>query len=877
MEKLQRDDVLTTEEMDTPDTGKITRRAFLVRLGALGAGLVLHSFLPQGLEMSAEEAGPDISKELAERWVPTTCWIGKQDCGMLARVVNGRVVMLEGHPAHPRNRGTLCPKGIAQIMALYDPNRVTTPLIRTNEKGVPGVFREATWEEALTLIAEKIKEIRARNPKLIIWQKGRSKSTALYDDAFVKAIGATKITHGAFCSDANYRACEYTIGFHGGLHPDFKHCRYMLAWGWDITSSGGNLLCQITWPRQLLEAREKNGLKVVLIDPRRRAAGLQIDEWLPIRPGTDLALALALANVLVQLGYVDRTYLKQYTNAPFLVQEDGYFFRVEGKEQVWDERTGSPQPYDAPGVEPALEGEFTYAGRKLKPAFQVFKEHIAGYTPEWAAPICGVEAEQIRRIARELGEHAQIGSTITIDGVELPYRPVGVMAYHVSQQELGFQFIRALLIVFMLLGAVEVPGGIRSTFDRKIHENFWKLDQIQIKDPPYDFTLKDSVYFPINSVSSSIVAKVMLNPEKYGVKDLPEMVIVHMANPAVGFADSPTIREAYKKFKFVVVLDPWLSKTADLFADVVLPVATLEKYEGPFNATDQYVEAVALRIPVMEPLGESRGEIDIYLDICEKVGVLYGKDGYLDQINKALKLKEPYQLDLNKKPTVREIFDRWARSQGIEEGVAYFEKHGVYIKGPIPVQKLYAVAWDPPYGGIRHRLYGESLLRYRDEMRKRGVEEIYWRDYTPLPTWRPPTMEQSPSTYDLYLISFKLMEHKETRSSQIPLLAELASQSFLAINPRTAQERGIRDGDWVWVEAHNAVTGETRRLKIQARYYSGIRPDTVGIPHHFGQVARHPWAEGQGPSANELFFTGEGYVNPTADQSFHVKVRVYKA
>jgi anaerobic selenocysteine-containing dehydrogenase len=113
-----------------------------------------------------------------------------------------------------------------------------------------------------------------------------------------------------------------------------------------------------------------------LIDPRRRGGGPQIDEWLPIKPGTDLALALALAHVLVKRGYIDREYLTAHTNAPFLVQEDGHFFRVDGKEQIWDQASQSPQPPDTPGVQPAL-----------------------------------------------------IGSTIVLEGVRLPYRPVGAMAY----------------------------------------------------------------------------------------------------------------------------------------------------------------------------------------------------------------------------------------------------------------------------------------------------------------------------------------------------------------------------------------------------------------------------------------------------------------
>jgi len=856
----------------------VSRRTFLKASLAAAGTATAGRFLFGQFETLASQT---LAKEtkgatLTEEWVPTTCWIGKQDCGILARRVNGRVVSLRGHPAHPRNRGTLCPKGVAQITALYDPNRVKTPLIRTNEKGVPGQWRAASWDEALSLVAQRIREVRAKDPRLLIWQKGRGKSKAFYDEAFVETLGATLLGHGAFCADAGVRACEYTIGLRGVLHPDFRHARYVLAWGWNVTSAGANKLCWITWPQQLIQAKEQNGLKLVAIDPRLRGAAHFADEWVPIRPGTDLALALALCRLLIEQGTIDRDYLKRFTNAPFLVKEDGYFLRVNGKEQVWDRISGSPKPYDAAGVDPALEGEFTVAGVRVKPAFQLFKEHVARYTPEWAAEVCGVPAEQIRRIAWELGENAQIGSTRVVDGVRIPYRPVGVMAYHVAQQELGFQAFRAVLTVMMLLGAIGAVGGQRIDFSWSIHKNFEKLDSIEIKDPPYDFLLKDSKFFPINSGNPAVMAKVIQNPQKYGVDRIPEVMIIHMANPVVTFGSQPDIAEAYKKIKFIVAIDPWLSKTADLFADVILPAATLEKYEGPYSATDQYVDGVALRMPVMAPLFQSRGEIDIYLDLCEKAGLLYGPGGYLDHLNKALKLKDPYKLPLDRKPKVREIFDRWAKSEGLAEGVAFFERKGVWVKGNFSPKDVYGYATDPPFGGVRHRFYGESLLRYRDEMRKRGADEVYWRDYTPFPTWRKPTMEKSPPEYDLYLISFKIIELKQSRSSQIPLLAELAPRQWLEINPRTAKAKGINDGDEVWVESHNAVTGETRKIRVIARYREGIRPDTVGLPHGYGEVARHPWAKGQGPAGTELYFTGEGYVANTADQSFHVKVRVYK-
>ena len=856
---------------------RFSRRTFLKFAGAASAAAFvaaqLSPFENLGLEpllipARASPSGP------SEVFMPTTCWIGKQDCGMLARVIDGRVVKLEGNPAHPRNRGTLCPKGQAQIMAFYDPYRVKAPLKRVNEKGVPGEWLEISWDEALTLVGDRIKEVRSRDKRLLIWQKGRSKAEAFYDGAFVSASGATKLHHGAFCSDAGYRAAEYTVGFNGVLHADFRHCKYLLNWGWNLTNAGGNKLCWITYNQQFLSARQQ-GMRVVTLDPWRRGAGPHTDEWLPIRPSTDLAFFLALSNVLLEKGYIDVDYLRNHTNAPFLVKDDGTFLRVEGKEQIWDRLAGSPKPHDSAGVEPALDGEYVHEGAIVKTAFQAFKEHIGKYTPDWAADVCALPAATIRRIGEELGRNALIGSKIVLEGTELPYRPVGVAAYHVAQQELGFQACRAAIIVFMLLGAIEAVGGVRLDLARKMHGNFKSLDEIKITDPPYNIFLQNSKFFPINSNNSAVVAKVMQNPSSYGVDYVPEVLIIHMSNPVLAFADQQAVLGWLRTFKFIAVIDPWMSETADFFADVVLPASTIEKYEGPLGATDGYTDAVTLRLPPMPPLFKSRGDIEIYIDLCEKAGILYGKDGYIDKLNAALALKDQYKLDLDTKPDVRDIFDRWAKSSGIDDGIRSFEEKGIAKVKAFSAKELYAPAWDPPYGGIKHRLYGESLKRYEGVMREKGVPEIYWRDYTPLPTWRSATMEQSPAEYDLYLISHKKIEFKQSRSTFIPLLNELEPEQRLEMNRETATTRGIMDGEEVWVESHNAVTNEAKRVRVKAKHIEGIRPDTVSMSHHYGLWA-NPRAKGRGPTPNALFFTGEGYVANTADQSFHVKVKVYK-
>lgn len=412
--------------------------------------------------------------------------------------------------------------------------------------------------------------------------------------------------------------------------------------------------------------------------------------------------------------------------------------------------------------------------------------------------------------------------------------------------------------------------------DWTIHQHFSGFEDIEVDEPPYDFTLKHSKYFPLTSGSPAVLARLMQDPNRYEVERIPRMAILHMVNPVVSFTSQPDVMRAYDRFEFVAVVSPWMSETADLFADVVLPAATIEKYEGPLDVGDGVVDATALRLPPMEPLFESRGEFDIYLDLAERMGRLGGPGGYVDRVNDELGLTDSgWALDLDARPPVRDVFDRWAKAHGLS-GIDYFEQHGVWVRGPVPPTRRYGYVTDPPFGGAVHRLYGESLAVAQQRQRELGSPEIYWRDYTAFPTWRDPTMTGSPAEYEFTLISYKLAEHKQSRTSMNPLLTELSSGQRLEMNPAAARRLGLHDGDDVVVESHHALTGETRRIETVLSLTEGIRPDVVGMPHHFGTWA-HPVAAGRGPTPNELFFADEGYVDQAGGASFHVRVKVTKA
>jgi anaerobic selenocysteine-containing dehydrogenase len=883
---------------------ELNRRTFLkvsaFTAGAMATTYSLGRFMPM-LDNRGDAVAEPSQKPLlpGEDYFPTTCWVGKQSCGISARRFDGRVIKLEGHIMHARNSGKLCPKGQAQLLSFYDPYRIKAPLIRVNEKGIRGKFREASWEEALSAVGKNIKDARAKDPRLVIFDTGRSDEDNYFTEAFASAAGATLVHNGSLTADAGIRASEYTVGSTGVLSPDLRYCNYMINWGWNLLNEGGNKMCWLTHQQEFMAARER-GMKVITLDPRLGGVGPHTDEWLPIRPGTDMAFFLALAHVLVKKRYLDEPYLINHTNSPFLVNDEGIFHEVDGKGQVVDE-TGTLKPFDEPGTDPLLEWEGEVDGENLRTAFSAYKTHIDQYSPEWAEGITGLPAAKIQKVAEDLGDQALLGSKLTIDpskakpcyaachgdpfeGASAPaegeprdyiYRPVGIMAYYVAQQEHGFQAVRSAFQVFMLLGAIDAVGGVHPDLKRGVVDGYSKLDRINVDEPPYDFGLEKSKYAPLGNESGSLMTHVMAKPGQFDVNYTPEVLIVHSDNPLVDNPNKAEAEEALAKFKFVAVIDPWMNETADHYADVVLPATTIEKYDGPKDVGTMYTRGFSMLVPPIPPLFRSRGDLDIQMDMAEYADILYGSGGMLDNLNQNLQFQSAFFMDLNTKYEVRDVLSRWARSRGIDEGVRLFEKDGITGENR-PPEEIYVAPDDRTSGGIRHRFYGSSLRQAQITMESMGAGNEYTRDYNALPTWRSQTQDGSPEDYDLYLISYKKIQYIQTRATHFVHMNELEPEQRLIINARTAEERHIEDGDEVWIESHNALSGETQRIKSRVQVVEGIRPDTVAMSQHYGGWV-HPWVEDGGPTPNALFYSGKGYMTNTGDQSLHVKVKVSRA
>ncbi|HSD61694.1 MAG TPA: molybdopterin-dependent oxidoreductase, partial [Burkholderiales bacterium] len=358
--------------------------------------------------------------------VKSNCAICPNFCGIDAEVVNGvvRTIYPDAARVDYFNHG-LCPKGASGMFNTYDPYRLKKPLRRTNPNKGPDQdpkWQEISWEEAFHDISFRLASIRMKNPAKLVWQHGQGKYLIQEEfcKAFTGAFGTPNVVHRTTtCEAARHVADDLTWGYHG-IQPDLKHTNLLLNFGANY-HEGEQSSRWLDWATA--QARER-GMKAVVIEPRLSNCAAKADQWVPVRPGKDAVLILAMAKLLIDAGRIDVPFLLTYTNAPQLVGADGKILMAEdGKTPlVWDSATNSPKPHTA-DVKPALRAGAGPDGKPMRTGFQVFADTLKDITPQYAEEVCGVPAATISRLAEEFAKQARIGETIEIEGQTLRYRP----------------------------------------------------------------------------------------------------------------------------------------------------------------------------------------------------------------------------------------------------------------------------------------------------------------------------------------------------------------------------------------------------------------------------------------------------------------------
>ena len=444
------------------------------------------------------EPALDLSPSPGDTVKDTTCYMCACRCGIRVWITDGQIRYIQGNRAHPVNQGVLCAKGAAGIMQHNSPARLGKPLLRTGERG-SGEFREIEWDEALALATSWLAPIRARNPDELAFFTGRDQSQAL-TGWWAQQFGTVNYAaHGGFCSVNMAAGGLYTLGgsFWEFGEPDWEHTRLFLLWGVAEDHDSN--------PIKLGLGRLKGrGAKVIAINPVRTGYGAIADEWIGIRPGTDGLFAFALVHELLRMDRIDLEYLVRYANAHWLVvrdpggAQDGLFVRdaqgnvvcavrADGDDAMHAEATQAGDgvrndatpahrlvPADTIDIAPLVVGEYALPdGRTAVPVFQLIVERYLDpqYAPAAVSERCGIPADTIRRIARELAQ-AAFDSNLEL---EIPWtdswgrqhatmqgRPVAMHAMRgISAHSNGFHTCRALHLLQLLLGAVDAPGSFR--------------------------------------------------------------------------------------------------------------------------------------------------------------------------------------------------------------------------------------------------------------------------------------------------------------------------------------------------------------------------------------------------------------------------------
>ncbi len=610
----------------------------------------------------------------------TTCYMCACRCGIRVTLRDGEVRYIQGNPDHPLNKGVICAKGSSGIMKQYSPARLTKPLRRKpgSDRGA-AEFEAITWDEAFQIMEDRLRHIRETDPKKFALFTGRDQMQAL-TGMFAKNFGTPNYAaHGGFCSVNMAAGMIYTIGgsFWEFGGPDLERSKLFLMFGTAEDHHSNPLKIE-------LSKFKRNGGRFISINPVRSGYSAIADEWVPIKPGTDGALLLALIHEIIKTGLYDREFLIQYSNAAQLVNldEDSDDFGMlsrgdefdEGKihphdELWWDRNLEKAVQTHSEGADPRLMGEFTLEdGTPVKPGFQLLVDRVKDYTPEWASDLTGIPVETIRRLAYEMGITARdekielpIGWTDvwgkdheSITGNPVSFHAMRGLAAHSN----GFQTIRALSILMSILGTIDRPGGFRhkAPFPRPIppcpktpsgpqgvKPNTplggmplgWPADpnDLFVDDDGKPVRLDKAFSWEYPLSVHGLMHNVITNAWR-GDPYKIDTLMIFMANMAWNSSMNTTeVRKMLNdkdengefKIPFLIVCDAFQSEMT-AFADLILPDTTYLERHDVMSMLDRPISEYdgpvdSVRIPVVPPKGECKPFQEVLIELGSRLGL----------------------------------------------------------------------------------------------------------------------------------------------------------------------------------------------------------------------------------------------------------------
>lgn len=925
----------------------ITRRSFVALAAATGTALALGSqSWPQALAEETHDSGSAPSGEGVQR-IRTMCrGCGKMECSSWVTVENGRAIKIEGDESNFGASGNCCSKSQASLQACYHPDRLRYPLKRTNPKGDddPGWVR-ISWDEALQTSADKLNEIKEqRGGNSLLTMCGTSRIYCMASAGGLQGILDTTNTYQAYqiCKGPRHVATGIQSNRAFSWMATVDRPRVLVVWGGGAEISNYDDSC-----RTMVDVATKAD-KFIIVDPRLTNLGKEADIWLPLRPGTDAAMALGWLNVIVNNKLYNEMWVKRWTDLPYLVVEDmeptegvpGSLFAgrpvktkllkesdiTEGgssnRFMVWDkigqkltwhdcstgywegeaplELTDSrqlpgkeatqtnliagvkqgyvPDMSDFSRCDPVIDpdyevGEFEVTLKdgstaKVKPVWSYFVSHLDNYDPDTVAGICEVPAEDIINAATTYATPLEPGAGYGNGGIQY------MLAVEHSCNSV--QTCRAIDAIVGLTNNFDTPAGNRGATIGPFSSGQFDMGFMNML-----FVAPDTPTFEHNRELWENIA---------GVKDIPMLPQLSIWGDATaiwdccnrsersqypiygGICQSGDVMnmsnslwgwEALKQLDFLLDLDLWHTPTSQL-ADILLPVRHWLEVDCPRTSQGSggmegsHCKAVA-------PLAETWYDIDIIIQLAKYMGVPWNPTGQTEAEMWPDSIVDIVNTSAGYEPLVKDypgenVWEQWKnyfQEQGMQDmkalqpdvwgsyrryetgvvlspqtvggGGAVFSTPG--LNTPTKKQEIWSTIIET-YHSAENPFYGQDIPYYSRPDEKSADLFSSIGPFT-LPTYTEPP--ESPvaqpdraEEYPYIMTTGRRIPvyfHSEHR--QLPWCRELWPTPRCEINPADAEELGVEQGDWVWIET------EHNKIRQVVDLYYGIRPGTINCEHQW--------------------------------------------
>ena len=858
------------------------------------------------------DTSPKVSDEIRK----TTCYMCACRCGINVHMKEGKVAYIEGNKDHPVNQGVLCAKGSAGIMQHLSPARLRAPMKRVGPRG-SGEFEEISWEEALGMATSILKPIRETDPTKLAFFTGRDQSQS-FTSFWAQGFGTPNYAaHGGFCSVNMAAAGIYTMGgaFWEFGQPDWDRTKLFMLFGVAEDHDSNPI-------KMGLGKLKKRGARVIGVNPIRTGYNAIADDWVGITPGTDGLFILSLVHCLMKAGKIDLDYLARLTDAPCLVNSDeasdefGLILRDEaGKALVIDRRTGKPAAFDEKGVEPDLSGSWRHAGFTHRPVLHHMADRYLTdeYAPETVADRVGIDASRIRAIAADIARVA-FDEAIELDrewtdfrGVthkKMVGRPVAFHAMRgISAHSNGFQTCRALHLLQIILGSVEVPGGFRfkppypkpATAHPKPHGNAQPgkpLDgpHLGFVHGPDDLLINedntakriDKAFSWDNPMSAHGMMHMVISNAHAGDPYKIDTLMMYMANMSWNSSMNTSgvmqmLTDTDENGDYVIpniIYSDAYSSEMVAYADLILPDTTYLERHDCISLLDRPIceaeaAADAIRWPVVEPDRDVRGFQSV---LCELGGML-GLPGFTNE-DGSQKYADyaDYIQNHERKPGIGPLAG-W-RGEGDEHGrgapnpdqIEKYKENGSFWISHIPEDAEFYKPWNMAYQdwavktGIFDAptpyiftLWCEPLRKFQlaAEGKHRlsppeHLKERYAETMDPLPMWYPP-FSDADDRFTVHALTQRPMAMYHSWGSQNAWLRQIHGRNPLYVPTKLWEANGFAEGDWA------RVTSPHGEITVPVMHMAALNENTIWTWNAIGK-RKGAWAlDEDAPEATKGF------------------------